>query len=101
MGLSSATIRNEMAALEKLGFLEQMHTSSGRVPTTEGYRWYVDQIMSEKSLLPKEKASIDEEFIKPENMTNSAKLNELTAKQNDINAKLDNLYQQWEEISSI
>ena len=59
LGLSSATIRNEMAALEKLGFLEQPHTSAGRIPTTEGYRWYVDHIINEKTLLPKEKASID------------------------------------------
>jgi heat-inducible transcriptional repressor len=59
LGVSSATIRNEMAALEKLGLLEQPHTSAGRIPTTEGYRWYVDKIISERSLLPKEKASID------------------------------------------
>ncbi len=59
LGLSSATIRNEMSALEKLGFLEQPHTSAGRIPTTEGYRWYVNQIIAENSLLPKEKASID------------------------------------------
>ncbi len=59
LGVSSATIRNEMAALEKLGLLEHTHTSSGRIPTTEGYRWYVDQIVSKNSLLPKEKASID------------------------------------------
>ncbi len=59
LGVSSATIRNEMAVLEKLGLLEQTHTSSGRIPTTEGYRWYVDQVVSKNSLLPKEKASID------------------------------------------
>ncbi len=59
LGVSSATIRNEMAALEKLGLLEQPHTSAGRVPTTEGYRWYVDQIIAERSLVPKDKASID------------------------------------------
>ncbi len=59
LGVSSATIRNEMAALEKMGYLEQPHTSAGRIPTTEGYRWYVDRIISERSLLPKEKASID------------------------------------------
>ena len=59
LGVSSATIRNEMADLEKLGLLEHTHTSSGSIPTTEGYRWYVDQIVSEKTLLPKEKASID------------------------------------------
>ncbi len=76
LGLSSATIRNEMAALEKLGLLEQPHTSAGRIPTTEGYRWYVDQIISEKTLLPKEKASIDkmlnDDVVKFENLIKEA-----------------------------
>ena len=39
---SSATIRNEMAELENLGYLEKTHTSSGRVPSASGYRYYVD-----------------------------------------------------------
>lgn len=43
--ISSATIRNEMAALEELGFLHQPHTSAGRVPSVKGYREYVDKIM--------------------------------------------------------
>ena len=76
LNLSSATIRNEMSALEKLGFLEQPHTSAGRVPTTEGYRWYVDKIISERSLLPKEKASIDkmlnDDVIRFENLIKEA-----------------------------
>ena len=76
LGLSSATIRNEMSALEKLGLLEQPHTSAGRIPTTEGYRWYVDEIINEKSLLPKEKASIDKmlsnDVIKFENLIKEA-----------------------------
>ncbi len=45
-GAGSATIRNEMAALEDLGFLEQPHTSAGRVPTEQGYRYYVDSLMA-------------------------------------------------------
>ncbi len=76
LGLSSATIRNEMSALEKLGLLEQPHTSAGRVPTTEGYRWYVDEIISERALLPKEKASIDkmlsDDVIKFDNLVKEA-----------------------------
>ena len=44
-GRSSATIRNEMADLEEMGFLRQTHTSSGRVPTTLGYRIYVDTVL--------------------------------------------------------
>lgn len=60
LGCSSATVRNEMAELEELGYLEQPHTSAGRIPTTEGYRWYVDSIISEKTLPVKEKESIDQ-----------------------------------------
>ncbi len=44
-GHSSATIRNEMSDLEEMGFLKQPHTSSGRVPTTLGYRLYVDSVL--------------------------------------------------------
>ena len=42
---SSATIRNEMAALEDLGLLEKTHTSSGRIPSSRGYRFYVENLM--------------------------------------------------------
>lgn len=43
--VSSATLRNEMAALEEMGLLEKTHTSSGRIPSTKGYRYYVDHLM--------------------------------------------------------
>ena len=46
--MSSATIRNEMADLEDLGYILQPHTSAGRVPSDKGYRWYVDSLMEEK-----------------------------------------------------
>ena len=46
--LSSATIRNEMSDLEKMGYIQQPHTSAGRIPSDKGYRFYVDQIMQEK-----------------------------------------------------
>ena len=46
LGLSSATIRNEMADLEEMGYLIQPHTSAGRVPSDEGYRFYVDSLMA-------------------------------------------------------
>ncbi len=46
LGLSPATIRNEMADLEGLGFLEQPHTSAGRIPSPRGYRFYVDCLLS-------------------------------------------------------
>lgn len=48
--LSSATIRNEMAALEKLGYIEKNHVSSGRVPSERGYKYYVEHLMKPKEL---------------------------------------------------
>lgn len=47
---SSATIRNEMAELEEKGYLEKTHTSSGRIPSEEGYRYYVDYLMEAKKM---------------------------------------------------
>ena len=47
---SSATVRNEMSALEEAGLLEKTHTSSGRVPSEEGYRYYVDHLMEPKKM---------------------------------------------------
>ena len=43
--VSSATLRNEMSALESMGYLEQPHASAGRVPTAKGYRTYVENLM--------------------------------------------------------
>ena len=50
LGLSSATIRNEMADLEKVGFIEKTHTSSGRVPSAKGYRLYVDELLNDQNI---------------------------------------------------
>ncbi|WNS74356.1 heat-inducible transcriptional repressor HrcA [Bacillus sp. DTU_2020_1000418_1_SI_GHA_SEK_038] len=47
---SSATIRNEMSDLEELGFIEKTHTSSGRIPSEKGYRYYVDHLLSPQKL---------------------------------------------------
>lgn len=47
---SSATIRNDMLALEKIGLLEKMHTSSGRIPSEQGYRYYVDLLLGQAEL---------------------------------------------------
>ncbi|MGI9102850.1 MAG: heat-inducible transcriptional repressor HrcA [Terriglobales bacterium] len=58
-GLSSATIRNVMSDLADSGFLEQPHTSAGRVPTTEAYRYYVDQISGKAQLSPADQATIE------------------------------------------
>lgn len=48
IGFSPATIRNEMADLEELGYLEQPHTSAGRIPSTSGYRYYVDHLLKQQ-----------------------------------------------------
>lgn len=59
LGVSPATIRNEMADLEMLGYLEHLHTSSGRVPSVKGYRFYVDSLMPVQPMTDAEKALID------------------------------------------
>ena len=50
LNCSSATIRNEMAALESLGYIEKNHISSGRIPSEKGYKYYVDNLMKPKEL---------------------------------------------------
>jgi heat-inducible transcriptional repressor len=59
-GLSAASIRNVMADLSEAGFLEQPHTSAGRVPTPEAYRYYVEQITGTASLAPQEESMISD-----------------------------------------
>lgn len=58
--LSPATIRNEMADLEAMGFIVQPHTSAGRIPTDLGYRFYVDYLMKNRQLTSKEDEIINE-----------------------------------------
>ena len=60
MDFSSATIRNEMAELTNLGFLEQPHTSAGRVPSPAGYRFYIDRLMQDYRLTVDETQSINQ-----------------------------------------
>ena len=57
---SSATIRNEMAELEKIGFIEKPHTSAGRIPSQKGYRYYVDELVRDDKLSKKEMEIIKE-----------------------------------------
>ena len=59
LGVSPATIRNEMADLEMLGYLEHIHTSSGRIPSSKGYRFYVDGLLPPKPVSDEEKALIE------------------------------------------
>ncbi|MBE7005381.1 MAG: heat-inducible transcription repressor HrcA [Ruminococcaceae bacterium] len=60
LGVSSATIRNEFAELCDLGYLEQPHTSAGRIPSPAGYRLYVNELMERRSVTPQEAEGIDE-----------------------------------------
>ena len=63
--VSSATIRNELADLVAMGYLEQPHTSAGRVPSPKGYRLYVNELMDRKTLSAEEEASINTALAKP------------------------------------
>src|SRR5229473_4789071 len=58
-GLSAATIRNVMADLTEAGYLEQPHTSAGRIPTPDAYRYYVEQISGEARLAPEDQRTIE------------------------------------------
>lgn len=58
LGVSPATIRNEMVKLSKLGYLIQSHTSAGRSPTSQGLKFYIDQLMKEKSLSTAEEVAV-------------------------------------------
>lgn len=60
--ISAATIRNEMAALEDLGFLTHRHTSAGRIPTEAGYRYFVEHLLGETDLPLPEQAMISHQF---------------------------------------
>ena len=92
---TSETVSEVSAA--KLDFKEQKRIEAEKRKLQNR----ISKIEEQIEQLETEKAEIDEEFIKPENMTNSAKLNELTAKQNEINEKLEALYEEWEEVSSL
>lgn len=58
--VSAATVRNDMAVLEQLGYLEQPHTSAGRVPTYNGYRLYIDELMAAEPLPAEEQQRLDD-----------------------------------------
>jgi heat-inducible transcriptional repressor len=74
--LSAATLRNTMADLERLGYLEHPHTSAGRQPTDQGFRVYVDSLMSHQALTPRDAAAIASELRRgdasPEQVMESA-----------------------------
>ncbi len=66
LGLSSATIRNEMAELEQSGLVQHLHTSGGRVPTVEGYRYFVGNLMGQPSLPSEAQIMIRHQFQQPQ-----------------------------------
>jgi len=62
--VSAATIRNEMQELEKKGYIQQPHTSAGRVPTDKGFRFFVNELMDRVQLTLKEQESLKKELFK-------------------------------------
>src|SRR3712207_7277301 len=62
LGVSAATVRNDMSVLEREGYITQPHTSAGRVPTDRGYRYYVDQLAGAAQLAVPERRRIAEFF---------------------------------------
>jgi heat-inducible transcriptional repressor len=62
--VSAATLRNDMMALEKEGYLYQPHISAGRIPTDKGYRYFVEEIMKDKVLSKEEQQKMQREFLK-------------------------------------
>ena len=68
--ISTATIRNELNALEAMGFLKQLHTSSGRVPTSKGYRFFVNEVLAKTPKSTKNIANIQADmFARTNNLT--------------------------------
>jgi heat-inducible transcriptional repressor len=61
--VSSATVRNEMALLEEMGYIHHFHTSGGRVPTNAGYRYYIEHLMERRNLSPSEARTIRHQFL--------------------------------------
>lgn len=66
LGVSSATVRNEMAYLEEHGYLTHPHTSAGRTPTERGYRYFVEQLMEDVRLTLEERRMIEHQFHQTE-----------------------------------
>src|SRR6188474_2273435 len=58
LGVSAATVRNDMSVLEREGYIAQPHTSAGRIPTDRGYRLFVDRLSTVKPLSPAERKAI-------------------------------------------
>lgn len=85
LGVSPATIRNEMAALEKLGYITQPHTSAGRIPTDKGYRYFVKELMKRFELSLREQKFLHQELLKlqEQNQEISKSITKLLAQKTD------------------
>ena len=62
LGVSSATVRNELSALEEAGLIQQPHTSAGRIPTDAGYRYFVDKWGGDRKLPEKDSRAVRQFF---------------------------------------
>lgn len=99
MGISPATIRNEMVTLTKSGFLRQPHTSAGRTPTPKAMKFYIDQLMDEKKLSVAEEVKVKEEVMQKKDNLDQV-LEEATQELSDLTgslavAALDNYDKVW------
>ncbi|ACZ42654.1 heat-inducible transcription repressor HrcA [Thermobaculum terrenum ATCC BAA-798] len=79
LGVSSATLRNEMAELEKMGYLTHLHTSGGRVPSEAGYRLYVENLMDNLGLSPADLRRVEHQFHQIERVRDIERWAELAA----------------------
>lgn len=86
LGISPATIRNEMSDLEELGYLTHPHTSSGRVPSEKAYRLYVNEMMKKRELTEAEKGAISNSL-----MSNVAELENIVKRAAHILSEITNL----------
>jgi len=86
MGLSAATIRNEMSDLEEMGYLTHPHTSAGRVPSDKAYRLYVDKLMDTSELPPERKQIISKQLNE-----NAAQLDDAIEKAARLLSEMTNL----------
>ncbi|MGI6119212.1 MAG: heat-inducible transcriptional repressor HrcA [Desulfosporosinus sp.] len=86
LGVSAATIRNEMADLEDLGFIEQPYTSAGRIPSDAGYRYFVDCLMDPQVL-----SEEDKETIKRESTKRIHEIQEIISRTSKLLSELTNL----------
>lgn len=79
-GLSPATVRNIIADLEEAGYLEQPHTSAGRIPSDKGYRFFVDHILEGTKLSEREETAIQQELFGEQNDTNRPSADQLMSR---------------------